>query len=212
MRNATTIELTDGFINLPSRNWRRHGDRSSWIRFDAATRRLTVCYGKGVMSDEYYAELVEFCGRYGIDFTALHTGERASVIVPEEQPAEAEQTAEAEEQAGEQASAGDDAEIIPLVKAVKDLYARGARGAILRSWRGKASYVWTLEDLYSKGFREEPEDDVKEFVIREDGLYAPDERGELVRRYEIYPSMADFYVVRDKEVKALRERYEASRS
>lgn len=79
MGNVT--ELTNGFINLPARNWRFHGDRSSWIRFDAATRRLTVCYGKGVMTDEYYDALVKFCDRYGIDFAALHTGGRATVII-----------------------------------------------------------------------------------------------------------------------------------
>ena len=78
---SSSARLIDGFINFSSRDWSRRGDKESWARFDAATGKLTVQRGRGIMSDDYESELAAFCAAYGIDFSALHSNEKATAIV-----------------------------------------------------------------------------------------------------------------------------------
>ncbi len=74
-------QLVDGFIEFPGRDWNLRGDKSTWARYDAKTRKLTINQGRGTMSDAYANELGEFCERFGIDFWGLTSGERVTVTV-----------------------------------------------------------------------------------------------------------------------------------
>lgn len=74
--NLMETKINDkGFIIFKNRNYRFNGDRNSWARLnDDGT--ITVCMGKGIMSDEYMEELSEFCSSHGGSFKDLHTGGR----------------------------------------------------------------------------------------------------------------------------------------
>ena len=78
-RNIMELKTNDkGFIIFKNRNFRFNGDRSSWARLnDDGT--ITVCMGKGVMTDEYMEELSDFCAAYGGDFRDLHIGCRITL-------------------------------------------------------------------------------------------------------------------------------------
>lgn len=55
---------------------------STWAKFNRATNKLTVNKAaRGLISDAYWAEMVEFCASYGIDFEAMPFGSRESVII-----------------------------------------------------------------------------------------------------------------------------------
>ena len=73
-RTLMETKINDkGFIIFKNRNNRFNGDKNSWARLnDDGT--ITVCMGKGIMSDEYMEELSEFCSSHGGSFKDLHTG------------------------------------------------------------------------------------------------------------------------------------------
>lgn len=77
-----------GFVVFESRWWRRGADRNTWARYDAETRELTVQKtSRGIITDDYRAEIGDFCAEYGIDFETMRHGDRVTVVLPE--PADA---------------------------------------------------------------------------------------------------------------------------
>lgn len=74
-------QLVDGFVEFPGRDWDLRGDKSTWARYDAKTRKLTVNQGRGPMSDAYTQELGAFCEQFGVDFWNMKSGERVTVTL-----------------------------------------------------------------------------------------------------------------------------------
>lgn len=75
-------ELTDGYIKFKHRNFSHRGDKSTWVRYDEKTHKLTVnVANKGIVSRAYADELEDFCKQFGINFKDLHSGERVTVDV-----------------------------------------------------------------------------------------------------------------------------------
>lgn len=80
--NIPTIENrnAEGFIIFANRNFSRRGDKGTWARYDSRTGMLIVNKaGKGLISEEFTAEMEAFCAQYGIDFRAMSCGTRQSV-------------------------------------------------------------------------------------------------------------------------------------
>lgn len=74
----------EGFVRFENRNWRRGADRSTWARFDRATRQLTVHRAdRGIITDAYREELYAFCGDLGVRFGEIFHGQSVTVYVPE---------------------------------------------------------------------------------------------------------------------------------
>lgn len=67
-----------GFVMFQHRNFRFNGDRNAWARVEK-NGTITVCMGRGIMSDEYMAELSDFCAAHGRNFSDLHTGCRITL-------------------------------------------------------------------------------------------------------------------------------------
>ncbi len=80
---TTTLNLNaNNFVIFQHRNFARRGDKGTWARFDRVTGKLTINKAaRGLISDAYWAEMVEFCASYGIGFEAMPFGSRESVII-----------------------------------------------------------------------------------------------------------------------------------
>lgn len=101
---TTTIRTNaSGFVEFDSRNFRRNGDRTHWVRQNA-DGSLTFNRGKGVLSEEYAADLEALLAQYGKSFDDLCAAPdgrltvTAADMVQEEEPVEevhAEEEAEA---------------------------------------------------------------------------------------------------------------------
>ena len=89
MISRNELRLNDSnFVIFNSRNFRRQGDKNTWARYDASNNTLTVCKaGRGLMSDEFTAEMREFCASCGIDFDTMSCGQRVTVELEVEEPA-----------------------------------------------------------------------------------------------------------------------------
>lgn len=81
MISRNELRLNDSnFVIFNSRNFRRQGDKNTWARYDAPNNTLVICKaGRGLMSDEFTAEMREFCASCGIDFDAMSCGQRVTV-------------------------------------------------------------------------------------------------------------------------------------
>lgn len=80
---TTTVPETNtkGFVEFEHRQWDWKGDRNTWARYDANTRKLTAqLAGKGNISPTFEAEFRAFCESYGITFR-WH-GDKQSVTLP----------------------------------------------------------------------------------------------------------------------------------
>jgi len=81
---TTTAPETNakGFVEFETRQWDWNGDRNTWARYDANTRKLTVqLAGKGNISPDFEAEFRAFCESYGI--TLRWYGDKQVITLPE---------------------------------------------------------------------------------------------------------------------------------
>ena len=78
-----TLECNEsGFVRFNSRNFGYRGDKGTWARYDASSRKLTICRAaQGLMSEAYETEMREFAAAYGIDFVAMSCGTRQTVTL-----------------------------------------------------------------------------------------------------------------------------------
>lgn len=170
---AATAKLVDGFIDFSHRDWGYRGDKGTWVRFDAATRRLTVqCASKGTLSSAYIEELCEFLAPFGVDFRGMHAGERVEVTIPESSAS----TTEAGQTQPEERP-------MSLTDCINALLARdNAAEIILRN----GINVWDLYNLWEEARRNE-EAYAGHYILQADGIYALDALGGIAgRRFEVY--------------------------
>lgn len=167
---ATTTKLTDGFINFSSRDLGYRGDKGTWVRFNTATRRLTVQYAaKGTLSAAYRDELCDFLKPFGVDFCKLRPGERLDVTIPEDSSASDQEHLE-----------GYGAPLTDCINAL--LTHDNAKKIILRN----GAYVWDLYNLWEEVRRNEVAY-TGNYINRDDGIYKLDTLGGLDSRvFEIY--------------------------